>query len=217
MSKKTYDVLLFDLDGTLTDTGEGIKKSIEYALNKQGITVDDYSELDRFIGPPLWDSFRDFCGLDDEHVNQAVISYRERYSTIGLYENTMYENMDLLLKTLYEQGKTIAVATSKPELYARQIVEKLGIDKYFTFVAGATFDGTRSKKSDVVKYAMENCGVKDLSKVVMIGDRMFDINGAKECGIDSIGILFGYGDREEHENAGATYIAENVMDILKYV
>ncbi len=213
MKRISYEVLLFDLDGTITDTGPGIRNSVAYALEKQGICVDDMSKLNRFVGPPLIDSFKNFYGMNEEQANRAVADYRSIYAEKGIYENNIYDGMRELLKALYEKGKTLAVATSKPEGFAKLVIDDLGLSPYFKYVAGADMEGTRNKKSKVIEYALEVCGVTDKNKVIMIGDTRFDILGARECGIDSLGILFGYGSREELEEAGATYIVNNVCDI----
>lgn len=203
-----YDVILFDLDGTLTDTGLGVTNAAAYALEQYGITVLDRTELERFVGPPLHESFMRFYGFSEEQAFEAVEVYREYYRDKGLFENTIYNGMEAVLKQLSEAGKTLLVATSKPEVFARRILEKLGIADYFTYIAGANLDGTRTKKAEVIAYALREGGIEDGTKAVMVGDREYDIFGAREFGMDSIGVLFGYGSRGELEAAGATYIAE---------
>lgn len=209
-----YTTVLFDLDGTLTNPGLGITNSVAYALKKYGIDVKDRTELYKFIGPPLLNSFQDYYGFSEEQAVQAVEYYREYYQKTGIYENYVYEGILELLKELKAEGITLLVATSKPEPFARLIMEHYHLADYFTYIAGATMDNkTRVKKADVIRYAMQNCEAEDKRKLVMVGDRKHDILGAKEVGIDSIGVLFGYGDREELEQAGATYIAETVETI----
>lgn len=209
-----YTTVLFDLDGTLTNPGLGITNSVAYALKKYGIDVKDRTELYKFIGPPLLNSFQDYYGFSEEQAVQAVEYYREYYQKTGIYENYVYEGILELLKELKAEGITLLVATSKPEPFARLIMEHYHLADYFTYIAGATMDNkTRVKKADVIRYAMQNCEAEDKRKLVMVGDRKHDILGAKEVGIDSIGVLFGYGDREELEQAGATYIAETVEAI----
>ncbi len=208
-----YEYILFDLDGTLTDPAIGITNSVMYALEKYGIKVSDRSQLYKFIGPPLWDSFEKYYGFSKEEAKQAVEYYREYYRDKGIYENLVYEGFEDLLKLLKANGKTLIVATSKPEVFAKQILEYFNIAKYFTFIAGGNLDGTRVKKDEVISYALESCNILDKSKVIMIGDREHDIIGAKKNSIHSMGVLFGYGDREELENAGADYIVETVSDI----
>ena len=214
-----YDIILFDLDGTLTDPGEGITNSVAHALKKWGIEVADRSTLYRFIGPPLKDSFMDYCGFDDDAEGErAVAAYREYYHDIGIYENLVYDGIEELLKALKEKGKTVVLATSKPEPYAIRILVHFGLDKYFDVIAGATMDSTRVKKADVIAYAIEKIEDKlghplDRTTAVMVGDRCQDVEGATANGLDSIGVLFGYGDEDEHEAAGATYIAPTVANV----
>ncbi len=212
-----YNYILFDLDGTLTDLGRGITNSVAYALNKFGITVADKSELYKFIGPPLTDSFEKYYGFSEEDALIAVEYYREYFKPKGIYENEIYSGVPELLKSLKESGKTVILATSKPEIFAIEILKYFGIDAYFDFVAGATLDKTRNKKGDVIAYALESVNVTDKSQCLMIGDRDQDINGAIANGIDSLGVLYGYGDFEELSNAGANYIAKTVDEIIKYV
>lgn len=212
-----YDVFLFDLDGTLTDTGPGIRNSVAYALKQQGISVSDMSELNRFVGPPLIDSFKSFYGMNDEQADKAVADYRSVYAEKGIYENNIYDGMRELLKALFDMGKTLGVATSKPERFARLIVDDLQISQYFKLVAGADMEGKRNKKSLVIEYALDSLNVTDRKEVLMIGDTKFDVIGARECGIDCLGVLFGYGSRQELEKAGAAYIYEDVQSIMEAV
>lgn len=212
-----YDVVLFDLDGTLTDPGEGITNSVAYALNKFGISVDDKKELYNFIGPPLIDSFMKYYGMNYEDGLKAVEYYREYFGVTGIFENTMFKGIPELLDSIKKSGRKISLATSKPEEYAIRILDHFGLTKYFDFIGAATMDESRSKKVDVITYTLDNLGVTDKSRVVMIGDRHHDIDGATQNGLDSIGVLFGYGDRVELETAGATYIAETINDILKFL
>lgn len=214
---KHYDVVLFDLDGTITDPGEGITNSVAYALQKFGIEVADRKELYSFIGPPLYESFEKFFGFSHEDALKAVDIYREYYRPKGVFECFVYDGIEELLRRLHADGKTVIVATSKPEEFAVQIMEHFGLKKYFTYIAGATMDGSRILKADIIDYALKTCGVTDLSSVVMVGDREHDVIGAQKIGVDSIGVLFGYGDRAEHEKAGATYIAETPWDIGKFI
>lgn len=212
-----YEYILFDLDGTLTDPGIGITNSVAYTLMRWNIEVEDRKSLYRFIGPPLQDSFREYYGFSQEDALRAVDVYREYFREKGLYENEVYPGVEKLLQVLKEQGKTLILATSKPEEFAVRILRHFGLDRYFTVMAGATMDPSRSKKGDVIAYALRESGVTEVSKAIMIGDREHDIFGAKQNGLDSIGVLFGYGDREELEKAGATYIAATVEDILNHV
>lgn len=214
---KNYDYLLFDLDGTLTDPAEGITNSVVHALNKWGIEVSDKKELYCFIGPPLSASFKKYFGFSEEDSLKCVEYYREYFRDRGIFENKVYEGIPELLDHLRKEGKTIILATSKPEKFAKQILEHFDLAKYFDFVAGASMDESRNKKEDVIRYALEMSHVADTSRALMIGDREQDIVGARLNSLDSLGVLYGYGDREEHTAAGATYIAETVEDILKFV
>lgn len=212
-----YQYVLFDLDGTLTDPMLGITNSVMYALEQFGIHEEDRTQLYKFIGPPLRDSFESFYGFTPEQSEQAVTYYRENYGAKGLYENEVYAGIEELLQRLKAAGCHLIVATSKPEIFAVKIIEHFHLEPYFDYVAGATMDQTRNRKAEVIAYALESCDITDRSQVVMVGDREHDIFGAQEIGIDSIGVLFGYGDREELETAGATYIAETPMEVLPYV
>ena len=212
-----YQNILFDLDGTLTDPGIGITNSVMYALKKFKIDVEDRTSLYRFIGPPLKGSFEEFYGFSEEQSELAVQYYREYFKKQGMLENEVYDGIPELLKQLREKNKTLIVATSKPEPFTLEILRHFQLLDYFNFVAGATMDDTRNKKSDIIRYALESCHITDKSTAVMIGDRKHDIIGAKENGLDSIGVLFGYGDYEELKAAGATYIAETPMSVFQFV
>lgn len=210
-----YKYILFDLDGTLTDPGLGITNSVMYALKKFNIEVEDRASLYKFIGPPLLDSFEQFYGLSKEDSELALKYYREYFRPHGLYENEVYDGIEELLIELKQQGKSLILATSKPEEFAIEILKHFKLDKYFDFIAGATMDEKRVKKADVIAYALDSCEISDLSTAIMVGDREHDVLGAKQVGLDSIGVLYGYGDYEELKNAGATHIVENTKDILK--
>ena len=209
-----YQTFLFDLDGTLTDPGIGITNSVAYALQKFDIHIEDRTLLYPFIGPPLSESYAKYYGFSQEQSMKAIEYYREYFRPKGIYENEIYDGVREMLTMLKNAGKTIVLATSKPEEFAKEILRYFEIDKYFDFVAGASMDETRNKKVEVIAYALKNCETKDLSQIVMVGDREYDILGAKQMGIDSIGVLYGYGSCQELENAGATYIAESVEDII---
>lgn len=212
-----YKYILFDLDGTLTDPAEGITNSVAYALNKFGITVEDKTELNKFIGPPLLDSFMEYYGFSEEKAQTAIDYYREYFRVTGIYENRVYDGVTKMLDALLSSGRKLILATSKPEPFAREILRHFNLEKYFVYAAGSNFDGTRCAKAEVIEYALESAGVDDKSQAVMVGDRKHDIIGAQKTGLDSIGVLFGYGSREELEAAGASYIAETVEDITKLV
>lgn len=212
-----YKVVLFDLDGTIIDSSLGVTNSVKYALSKFGIEVKDQSELLSYMGPPLVYSFKTFHGLTEEEAKKAVSYYRETYPVKGIFENTLYPGMDEVLKELKNQGFQIGLATSKPEKFAKIILEKLGIDQYFDKICGASLDGTRSEKIDVMKYVLQELKISNNKEVLMVGDRMYDINSSNELGIDSVGVLFGFGSLEEFQKAGATYIVEHALEILNIV
>lgn len=210
-----YQYILFDLDGTLTNSELGITKSVQHALKKFGIEVEDRTVLRPFIGPPLGESFQVYYGMSKGESERAIEYYRERFSVKGLYENEVYEGVEKMLQDLKESGKKLILATSKPEKFTMLILEYFDLLKYFDFVAGATMDGSRGEKADVIRYALEISGIEDKSEAIMVGDRKFDILGAKENGLASIGVLYGFGDREELTEAGADYIVERAEDIVK--
>lgn len=212
-----YQTVLFDLDGTLTDPGVGITNSVMYALKKYGIEVSDRTELYKFIGPPLQESFELFYEFPEEKAGEAVKYYREHYSKTGIFENKVYDGLEDTLKKLKNSGKNLVVATAKPELFANQILEHFHLAEYFSFVAGANMDGSRTRKDEVIAYALESCGISDYKQAVMVGDREHDVLGAARFGIDTIGVLYGYGSREELEQAGAVYLAERPEDICRFV
>lgn len=209
--KKEY--LLFDLDGTITDPGIGITKSVQYSLRHFGINVENLRDLSKFIGPPLRDSYKNFYGFDDESAELAVKKYREYFADTGIFENTLYDGMDSLLKHQRDIGKKLVIATSKPAVFAERILEHFHIAEYFSFVAGSELDGRRSIKSEVIQYAIDNVKIISVCNAVMIGDREHDIFGAKAVGMESIGVLYGYGNLQEHQNAGADRTAESVEQL----
>lgn len=207
-----YKTVLFDLDGTLTDPGLGITNSVAYALKKYGIEVSYREKLYSFIGPPLKDSFKKYYGFSDEKAMEAIMYYREYFKDKGIFENEVYDGIKELLRRVKESGRKIVLATSKPEEFALRILEHFELTEFFDVVAGASMDEKRNKKGDVIKYALEK-GCLTPEDAVMIGDREHDVLGAQENGIDTIGVLYGYGSRDELEKAGAMHIAETVDDV----
>ncbi len=214
---KPYTLILFDLDGTLTDPAEGITNSVAYALNKFGIEVADKTQLYKFIGPPLADSFMEYYGFSEEQAQEAIACYRRYFTEKGMFENIVYEGIEELLKSLKSREKRLCVATSKPEPFAKAILEHFNLAQYFECIAGATLDQSRVKKADVIAYALEKCGITDCSTAVMVGDREHDVFGAAAHFIDCIGVLYGYGDRAELESAGALYIAAKPEGIGAFI
>ncbi len=208
-----YKYLLFDLDGTLTDPAEGITRAVSHALSHFGIHIEDRTTLYPFIGPPLKDSFRDFYGFSDTQILIAEDKYREYFSEKGIFENKIYPGIRELLASLEENEAQILLATSKPEVFAERILEHFHIREFFDFVGGATMDGTRSGKKDVVRYVLDSADIEKPSEAVMIGDRRHDIEGAQANSLDSIGVLWGYGNKEEFQKAAATYTVQNIEEL----
>ena len=208
-------VYLFDLDGTLTEPGLGITNSVMYALDKFGIHETDRQALYRFIGPPLLDSFMQFYHMSEEQAHQAVAAYREYFSVNGLFENRVYDGIPQLLQALRDAGKTLVLATSKPEVFTLRILERFDLLQYFHYVGAASLDSSRSQKPAVIHHALQLCGNPPLDTVVMVGDRKHDILGAQENGLASVGVLYGYGDRLELEQAGADEIVSSVAALTK--
>ncbi len=209
--------ILLDLDGTITNPAEGITKCFEYALNYFGIQVESRTQLEQFIGPPLRQSFKEGFGFDDAKATEAIAKYRERFTPIGMYENEVYPGMEQALQSLKDAGKVLIVATSKPEHMAKKILAHFKLDGYFEDICGSCDDSNRNEKDEVIRYALEKHGITGLEDVLMVGDRKFDVIGAEKCGLKCMGVLYGFGDREELESAGAAYIAETVEDMARII
>ena len=192
--------VLFDLDGTLTDSGPGIMNSVKYALEKVGEPTPDVDELRKFIGPPLKGQFMEHCGIDEEKAAEMVTLYREYFTVTGIFENSVYDGVEEMLKTLKQAGIKIAMATSKPEKLAKIIA-----------------DETRTEKQDVIRYVLEQCEEKELDKIVMVGDRSYDILGGHAEGLKVIGVLYGYGDLKELSEAGADALATIPQEVAELV
>ena len=206
--------ILFDLDGTLTDSGEGIINCATLALNHFGLPVPDRETMRVFVGPPLDETFIKF-GVPADKTDEAIAVYRSRYTTVGKFENKPYPGVEQLLQNLKRQGHRLFVATSKPEGMSVEILEKFGLAKYFEKICGATLDGSRSKKADIITYLLEKSG--ETENAIMVGDTAYDVIGAKAHGMPAIGVSWGYGKVEDMESAGALVIAhsmEELYDIL---
>ena len=206
---------LFDLDGTLVDPGVGITSGVQYALKHFGIEVEDRRQLYPFIGPPLLDSFMDFFNLNEMQAKEAIDYYREYYGATGLFENTVYPGIKTVLDQLKSQGKMIALATSKPEAFAEQILVHYQLTDYFDYIGGATFDGVRSHKLDVIRYVLQALGNPTSDQVVMVGDRKFDVLAGNELSLTTVGVLYGYGSQAELQTAQADYIIEQPTELLQ--
>lgn len=209
--------ILFDLDGTLTNPKEGITKCVQYALDAFGIHEPNLDKLIPFIGPPLLQSFQEFYGFTPEDAVTAVKKYRERFSTIGLYENFPYPGIAPMLQQLQAQGKTLAVASSKPTVFVKQILEKFELSQYFASIEGSNLDGTRTDKKEVISAVLQNFNNPPMEQLLMVGDRKYDVIGAKELGLPCVGVRFGFAAPGELESSGAIYIAQTVADLHQYL
>lgn len=210
---KKYDIIAFDLDGTLTNPERGLIASFVYAFKKMGVDYGQKSELKRFIGPPIYEEWQRCFGFTPEESSKALLIFREYYSVYGWWDNEIYPGVKEMLEKLKNAGKKIILATSKPEIFAKKVLELFDISKYFDFIGGASTDKTRDKKSEVLEYSLASVGVSDKSKAILVGDRVYDSEGAIACGIDSLGVLYAHGSDSEVRSAGFTYVVNNVEDI----
>lgn len=208
-----YNVILFDLDGTLTDPKIGITKSVQYALVKFGIEEPDLDKLIPFIGPPLVESFQEFYSLNQEQAQAAVRYYREYFAETGMYENAVYPGIKELLGELKSAGKELIVATSKPTVFSEQIIEHFGLTQFFKAIVGSNLDGSRIHKDEVIAFALKDLTGTIYDSVIMVGDRKHDIIGAQKNGIASIGVTYGYGTQEELTQAKPVYLAATVEEL----
>ena len=200
--------IFFDLDGTLTDSAPGILNSLAHAFDRLGLPVPERRALYPFIGPPLLESFQRRCGLSEAQAQRAVAYYREYFAARGLFENAVYPGIPEALSALRAAGKRLVIATGKPEEYALRIAERFGLSEYFDCVCGARMDETRTAKDEVIRYALTRAGVREPGNALMVGDRENDVRGARICGMECVGVLYGYGGREELTAAGALALAE---------
>lgn len=214
---KKYDVIIFDLDGTLSDSGEGITKSVQYALEKFNILEDNLDNLKHFVGPPLKAEFMKSYYLTEEQGAEAVKFYRERYIPTGIYETSLYKGVRELLEKLKADGKIIAIATSKPHPLAEEVLKFLNIENYFDFVMGADMIGGKQSKEDVLNALLEVLPIKDKSQMIMVGDTSFDVLGAAAVGIGCIGVTYGYGDKNEMSECGAIAVVDTALELLEHI
>ena len=214
-----YDAILFDLDGTLTESGTGIMNSARYALTKMGFSIPPEETLRLFVGPPLTEAFQTHCGMTEAEAGEAIRCYREYYAERGLFENAVYDGVPEMLSDLTAMGERLVLATSKPEHFAKRILSHFGLDTYFAYIGGALTDGRRKEKAEVIAYVLETTGA-DPARCLMIGDRRYDVEGAKTFGIPTLGVLWGYGTEKELTDAGASYLAahpDEIKEILDHV
>lgn len=212
-----YKAILFDLDGTLTQSGEGITKSVQYALEKLGMEAPDLKELEVFVGPPLLEQFMKYPNLDRETGELAVRYYRERYSTRGLFENQPYPGIPEMLGKLQKKGYRLAVASSKPEKYVKQILEHFHMDAYFEQVVGSEMNGGRTDKVQVIEEALRRMGLENRREsVIMVGDREHDVLGARQAGLSCVAVSYGYGTVEELREAAPLQIVKSADELLSF-
>lgn len=210
--------IFWDLDGTLTESGDGIINSVMYALRKKGIVENDRTKLAAFVGPPLRDCFMKYYGFSLEGAEECVQLYREYFVDRGMFENRVYPGIPEVLEELCREGYRLVVTTSKPEVFSVRIMEHFQIAQYFHFIGGSSLDEKRNAKADVIRYVLDTLGLDPArDRIVMIGDRDQDVNGAAANKIPCIGVLYGYGSREELETAGAAAICETVPELPEYI
>lgn len=207
------EYIFFDLDGTLTDSMPGITRAVQYALKHYGIVEENLEVLRPFVGPPLPDSFKEYYHFSQKDADEAVYVFREYYNVKGWMENAVYDGIGEALKSLKENGKRLYVATSKPDEMAKRVLDYFHLTDYFEFIGGANEDSTRVNKDDVIRYVMDSCGLKETEKIVMVGDRRHDIAGAHKAGMEAVGVLYGYGNNEELDCAGADWIVPTVREM----
>lgn len=216
---KKYDVIAFDLDGTLSDPARGLVEGFVYAFRKMGVEYESREALKKYIGPPLIETWMPEFGWSEEEAERAVILFREYYNIYGWWDNVIYPGIRELLIALREMGKRIVLTTSKPEDTALDVLRLFDILKYFDFVGGASSHKTRERKSEVIDYVLDAIGVptEERSRVILVGDRVYDARGAAECGIDSIGVLWGHGSEKEIAESGFTYTAKSPAEVLEII
>ena len=207
-----YPNVLFDLDGTLTDPREGITRSIQYGLSKMGIDEPDLTQLEHFIGPPLLQAFMATYGFDEAKAWEAMGFYRERFAVTGLYENEVFEGVTPLLETLVGQGRQLFIATSKPQIYAREIARHFDFAKHFKVIYGSELDGTRTNKVELIRHLMAEQGLNP-AHTLMIGDRKHDLIGARDNGLDAAAVGYGFGSFEELNSFAPKYHFETLAEL----
>lgn len=212
-----YKVILFDLDGTLTESGEGITKSVQYALEKLGLPEPDLKKLEVFVGPPLLQQFMKYAGLDEETAVKAVEYYRERYTDIGIFENEVYPGVEDMLDKLRGKGYILAVASSKPERFVKKVLDHFDLTKYFQEIVGSEMNGGRTSKADVIEEALDRLHMADhRDQVVMVGDKEHDVFGARKAGLQCLAVSYGYGSEEELKNANPLKIVDSAQEVLDF-
>ena len=212
-----YKAIFFDLDGTLTESGEGITKSVQYALEKLGKPEEDLDKLRVFIGPPLMEQFMKYADVDETEARRAVESYRERYAVKGIFENRPYDGVENLLRELKGRGYILAVASSKPEYYVTKILDYFNLSSYFEVVVGSEMNGARTSKTEVIEEALKRLNMSDRRKeVLMVGDKEHDVLGARAAGLACVAVGYGYGTKEELTAAQPLKIVASIEELLRF-
>lgn len=212
-----YRYILFDLDGTLIDSRLGVISAAKFALDKMGVPETQIVNLERIIGPPLKHSFKEFFNLSEEFAEKGVEYFREYYRDKSLFDCTVYEGVEELLTMLKNDGYTLAIATSKPTVFAKRILEHIGLAKYFDIIEGSNIDDSHHDKADIISAVCENLNIYNPSQAIMIGDRLYDIKAASSKGMESIGVLYGFGSLEEFQDAGASYVVNSVKELGQFL
>ena len=210
-----YKNIIFDLDGTVTDSKPGIVKGVQYALHCYGIDEPDLDKLTSFVGPPLYKSFMNYLGCPEDEAKEVVECYREYYAETGLYENALYDGIEALLYALKEKGRRLLIASSKPRLYVKRILSYFRVMRYFDIVEGSELDSKRTDKAELLSYVLDKWNLK-AEECVMVGDREHDVLGAKANGMDSIAVGYGYGSEDELSKAGPTYFFPTIEELKKF-
>jgi phosphoglycolate phosphatase len=212
---KKYDIIAFDLDGTLTNPEHGLICSFVYALGKMGVDYGEKSALKRFIGPPIYEQWQIDFGFTPEKASVALDTFREFYEVYGWWDNEVYPGIEQMLRRLCDSGKILVVATSKPEQTAKKVLSLFELDKYFHCIAGASMNGSADGKSQILSRALHSVGLENPDECILVGDRKYDAEGAAQVGCDSLGVLWGHGSALELRSAGFTYIADSPDEVAE--
>ena len=215
--KCRYHTVMFDLDGTLSDSAQGVHDGIVAALTEMGVPIPDLSDRSRYIGPPLLSTFQRLCGMTEERAKEALVRYREAYSRDGTFKNRLYDRMDSLLRDLKESGVKVIVTTSKFDEFAKDVLDYLNISQYFDLVCGSNLDGSRKEKAEVIRYAATLLGCGITKDMVLIGDTAFDARGAIEAGCDFIAVSYGYGDMDEIRSLGTDKLSDTADGLRPFL
>lgn len=212
-----YRYILFDLDGTLIDSSQGVISAAKFALDKMGVPETQIVNLERIIGPPLKHSFKEFFNLSDEFAEKGVEYFREYYRDKSLFDCTVYEGVEELLTMLKNDGYTLAIATSKPKVFAKRILDHINLSQYFDVIEGSSLDEAHHDKADIISHVINQLNIYNPNQAIMIGDRLYDVKAANAIGMESIGVLYGFGSLEEFQDAGASYVVNSVKELGQFL